>query len=361
MRAADIDHRLHGEEHDGLEHDAFARAPDVDDIGLVVEQAAEAVTAEVAHHAHVLGFHVALDRGADVAGGGAGADGGDAAHHGLVRHLDQAFGAARNFADGEHAAGIAVPAVEDQRHVDVDDVALFKRLVAGNAVADHVIERGAGRLLVAAIHQRRRQGAVIERIFQHQFIYFFGRHARLDMLDEHIETSRHQLPGLAHGLEGSRAVDLDLAGLAEGCDRDRKSTRLNSSHTVISYAVFCLNKKTRARARRRRTARWPRTTRRRPGSWPRRRRGARRSRGGRSGCRPNSCYFFNDAATTEIYTLSLHDALPISSRLRTRTWSQHAAAAPRSASLTRSRSEEHTSELQSHSDIVCRLLLEKKK
>src|SRR2546430_507454 len=56
--------------------------------------------------------------------------------------------------------------------------------------------------------------------------------------------------------------------------RDRKSTRLNSSHSQISYAVFCLKKKT-----------------------------------------TNSLYFFffNDTATTEIYTLSLHDALPISS------------------------------------------------
>ena len=117
-----------------------------------------------------------------------------------------------------HAAGIAVPAVEDQRHVDVDDVALFKRLVAGNAVADHVIERGAGRFLVAAIHQRGRQRAVIERVFQHQPVDFFGRHARLDMLDEHIEAARHQLAGLAHGLEGGGAVDLDLAGFAKGCD-----------------------------------------------------------------------------------------------------------------------------------------------
>src|SRR5690349_22182333 len=68
-------------------------------------------------------------------------------------------------------------------------------------------------------------------------------------------------------------------------------------------------------------------------------------------------FFFNDTATTEIYTLSLHDALPISlSRefgpdfLRYPTWRDAA-----------SRSEEHTSELQSRRDLVCRLLLEKKK
>src|SRR3990167_8339541 len=87
---------------------------------------------------------------------------------------------------------------------------------------------------------------------------------------------------------------------------DRKSTRLNSSHSQISYAGF----------------------------------------------------FFNDTATTEIYTLSLHDALPISrdcaitSRGGTLVPS---ASSPRQTASYRSRSEEHTSELQSQSNLVCRL------
>src|SRR5260221_9804654 len=75
-------------------------------------------------------------------------------------------------------------------------------------------------------------------------------------------------------------------------------------------------------------------------------------------------FFFNDTATTEIYTLSLHDALPISSG----TFEQVFASAGNGdianslGSRTEGvRSEEHTSELQSHSDLVCRLLLEKKK
>src|SRR5256885_1093070 len=82
-----------------------------------------------------------------------------------------------------------------------------------------------------------------------------------------------------------------------GADQlDRKSTRLNSSHLVISYAVFCLKKKATDRSRARRCVEacvygtldfvgYPR--------FP-------------------SSFFFNDTATTEIYTLSLHDALPIS-------------------------------------------------
>src|SRR2546422_6881741 len=90
-------------------------------------------------------------------------------------------------------------------------------------------------------------------------------------------------------------------------------------------------------------------------------------------------FFFNDTATTEIYTLSLHDALPIS-------WSRRHTGRPNAAAqrtkftyrrlLDRSstvlsngampaicklRSEEHTSELQSRLHLVCRLLLEKKK
>src|SRR5437773_5368381 len=73
-------------------------------------------------------------------------------------------------------------------------------------------------------------------------------------------------------------------------------------------------------------------------------------------------FFFNNPAPTEIYTLSLHDALPIWPSVRRATSSR--SGPPRGASSSggsTARSEEHTSELQSHHDIVCRLLLEKKK
>src|SRR5438477_4214350 len=79
-------------------------------------------------------------------------------------------------------------------------------------------------------------------------------------------------------------------------------------------------------------------------------------------------FFFNDPATTEIYTLSLHDALPIYGSPGCRIeWTTRRPA--RGAQLRRPRvrpvyprprSEEHTSELQSHVNLVCRLLLEKK-
>src|SRR3712207_6884537 len=88
-----------------------------------------------------------------------------------------------------------------------------------------------------------------------------------------------------------------------------------------------------------------------------------------------SCFFFNDTATTEIYTLSLHDALPICAASRRgggearggdRTGTPQRRAVDRCAGRGTSavggpRSEEHTSELQSRQYLVCRLLLEKKK
>src|SRR6267378_2497259 len=70
-------------------------------------------------------------------------------------------------------------------------------------------------------------------------------------------------------------------------------------------------------------------------------------------------FFFNDTAPTEIYTLSLHDALPISCRLPSPPHTIGTIWSGRSTRCTRS--EEHTSELQSRRDLVCRLLLEKKK
>src|SRR5260370_20117659 len=94
-------------------------------------------------------------------------------------------------------------------------------------------------------------------------------------------------------------------------------------------------------------------------------------------------FFFNDTATTEIYTLSLHDALPICRKLRTHhrrgadgvrractcgctemiqaIFESGDEVARRAEIKGELRSEEHTSELQSHLNLVCRLLLEKKK
>src|SRR2546430_15516677 len=81
---------------------------------------------------------------------------------------------------------------------------------------------------------------------------------------------------------------------------------------------------------------------------------------------PAIFFFFNDTATTEIYTLSLHDALPIcvvplTQNQIVRVVAGNGANWKFVGLGWRNRSEEHTSELQSQSNLVCRLLLEKKK
>src|SRR5687768_7197495 len=160
--------------------------------------------------------------------------------------------------------------------------------------------------------------------------------------------------------------------------RDRKSTRLNSSHGYISYAVFCLKKKTAlglnylvmglapslgwlflgamlAVAFSTGEAVWPCELE--LGIWIYSRTVARRN-----GRKPR--YFFNVSATSQIYTLSLHDALPIYRQpAGPRDLLDHLERGPqllRRRGDGAARSEEHTSELQSRLHLVCRLLLEKK-
>src|SRR6266705_1821890 len=148
--------------------------------------------------------------------------------------------------------------------------------------------------------------------------------------------------------------------------RDRKSTRLNSSHRTTSYAVFCLKKKkldnayTEERKEAQVTA-GTREEKHRPGKPPVAVLRTSDTIASYVQCRPVFVFFFKDTATTEIYTLSLHDALPICERCRN-------AGIPDDIGYRSKwqialdqlirRSEEHTSELQSPYDLVCRLLLE---
>src|SRR2546426_1169581 len=111
-----------------------------------------------------------------------------------------------------------------------------------------------------------------------------ARRARADARSDDRTGRGERRPSRGAGHGASRPAQ--RAGPHRGPalrDEDRKSTRLNSSHLVISYAVFCLKKKKKIRKH--------------------------------THCTPFLCYFFffffNDTATTEIYTLSLHDALPI--------------------------------------------------
>src|SRR5688572_22731173 len=163
----------------------------------------------------------------------------------------------------------------------------------------------------------------------------------------------------AHSLFVSRLSVLEMMAVFAGKVRDRKSTRLNSSHSQTSYAVFCLKKK-KAEC----------------DQEPHRAQGAANAKpcgrdkaNPRLGTRRVLRYFSSDTSPTLVSTLSLHDALPIwgDRPPLERSGPQPVRVPPlrpRDDGRIRgqgARSEEHTSELQSQSNLVCRLLLEKKK
>ena len=101
----------------------------------------------------------------------------------------------------------------------------FSGLSFGNAVADDVVDRGAGRLVIAAVHQRRGQRAVVHREFEHEAVDLLGGHARLHLVGQHVEAFGGELAGLAHARECLRAVELDLPGLAQ-----RREGRIDVVH-----------------------------------------------------------------------------------------------------------------------------------
>ena len=137
----------------------------------------------------------------------------DAAHHRVVGDVDQPLRLDADLADIEHAAGVAMPAVDDGGDVDIDDVAVQQLAVAGNAVADDMVDRGADRAREAAIVQRRRNRLVGDDEIVAQLVQLAGGDAGLDMGRDKVERLRRQAAGPAHRVECLRVVDLDAAGV----------------------------------------------------------------------------------------------------------------------------------------------------
>src|SRR3546814_3130772 len=139
-----------------------SRLAEMQDRVRVVEDLPEPVASEVAHHGEPLRLDELLDGVADVADRRPRPHRLDAFPHGLEGNVDQPLGEPLGPAGDVHPAGIAVPAVEDDGHVDVRDVAVAEPAVARDAVADDVVDRDADRFRHAAVVQRPGQGTVLE-------------------------------------------------------------------------------------------------------------------------------------------------------------------------------------------------------
>ena len=189
---------------------AIPRLAVMQNVGPVVEYAAKAVPAEIPNHTAPLGFRILLDRCADMACCMAGLHGGNATHQGIVGDVDQPLGPSRKLPHGVHAAGVAVPAVDDQRHIDVDDIPVLEGLGIGDAVAHDVVDRCADRPRESTIVERCRDRLVVQGKADNQFVQVIRGYTRLHMLDEHVEHLRGELTSLAHAFEGVRPVQLDF-------------------------------------------------------------------------------------------------------------------------------------------------------
>ena len=108
---------------------------------------------------------------------------------------------ALDVADQIHAAGVAVPAVEDHGHVDIDDVAVAQRLIGGHAVTDDMVDRGAQGVAVTAITQARRQRAVADGVIVGELVEMGRGHARFHFRHQQVEHLGRQPSGPPHALE----------------------------------------------------------------------------------------------------------------------------------------------------------------
>src|SRR5688572_18666978 len=122
VAAPGIDHWLDGEGHSGFERHAGGRLAVMQDLRILVKDPADPVAAVLTHHRVTLALDERLDGMSEVAEARAGADDADAPPHGLEPDLAQAPGLDRGFTDLEHAAGVAVEAILDDRDVHIDDV-----------------------------------------------------------------------------------------------------------------------------------------------------------------------------------------------------------------------------------------------
>src|SRR5690606_38856909 len=210
-----IEHGLDGEDHAFLQLQASAVLAVVQHLGLFMEHLADAVAAIVAHHAVAVGVGMFLDDLADITEVGAGANHGDTLIQALLGNAGQSGDPVGYLANMEHLAGVTVVAILDHSDIDIHRVAILQRLVVGNTMADHVIERGADGLgegdatVPAAVVQRRGNGFLfIDDEVVTTLVQLIGGHARLDVFPDHFQHFGGQSAGDAHagdvfgGLDG---------------------------------------------------------------------------------------------------------------------------------------------------------------
>ena len=209
-----VDHRLDREREPGREHEIGRRVVVVQHRGRGVELLTDAVADERAHDAEARRFRVGLDRAADLVEARAGPHLVDALPQRFLRDLHEPAALVVDVADEEGRVAVAVHAVQVDRDVAVDDVAVEERAVVGDAVADHLVDRRAQRLREALVVQRARVAAARDARLVADAVELVGRHADLHRVGE---LEQDLAPGAARG---AHAVG-ELVGRDRGQERRR--------------------------------------------------------------------------------------------------------------------------------------------
>ena len=219
VAAAQVDHRFDGEDHSRLQLFARARLAVVQHLRVFVKALAHAVAAVFAHHRQAVPFGKFLDDVADVAQPRAGAHLHDAQPHGLIRQAVQPPRGHRAFAQLEHAAGVAKPAVFDDGDVHIQHVAFFQGALVGDAVAHHVIDGGAhvpriGRIARRLVADGGRARALLLHVLRGQPVDFKRGDTGADVRRDGVQHFRGQAARFTHGGNACRVFDDDAHGAA---------------------------------------------------------------------------------------------------------------------------------------------------
>ena len=145
-----------------------------------------------------MGFHIGLNGMTDIAKRIAGFDRLDPFEQGVMGHLDQTFGFARQCPGHIHPAGIAKPTIDDDGHIDIQNVAIFDALVSGNTVADHMIDRNTAGVQIAFIANRGRDRPMCRHHIGDHPVNLSRGLPNCDIRNDVIQNGRSNAPSLFH-------------------------------------------------------------------------------------------------------------------------------------------------------------------
>ena len=218
VAATQVEHGLDGKDHAGLQLCARTGLAVVQHLGVFVKVLPYTVATEFAHDRQIVLFGKLLNRVADVAEVRAGLDLLNAQPHGVIGQGVEAARSNRHFANLEHAAVVAIPAVLDDGDIHIDNIAFLQRFVVGNAMAHHMVHRsahmaGVGRVAVGLIALAGRDSALALHGCSANLIDLQRGNAGADMGGEFVQHFGCQAAGGAHGGNAGFVFDDDAHGV----------------------------------------------------------------------------------------------------------------------------------------------------